>query len=185
MYSAPDGVAFAIEELDAPGLAITPAHLLGMSVKYRVAQWFKPNFRQLAMKPLHTLDPKDLNFIPPTVLRDLLVARHDVDFGRRELVRMKPAIYRNRTTSVICGRDSCADKMQHLWDTVMESMLSSKIWYSSELIINAFLLHLRSSEICCLCQAIYYSSLREMVLAEVDTVEEAAEKAFAAQGFEE
>ena len=130
MYSALDVWAFAVSELSSPKLAASPAHLLSLSVKYRVPEWYEPNFVRLAQKPLHILSPIDLGLIPPLILQRLLFVRYNVDFGRRILLRTKPAFYRERITSPACSSDnnSCARGILVLWDTIVEPLLMDQVW---------------------------------------------------------
>ena len=185
MYSALDAQEFAISQLSSRKLAVAPAHLLGMSVKYRVPGWFKSNFVRLAQRPLHILSPMDLGLIPPPVLQGLLFARYNVDFGRRVILRKKPAFYRDRTTSPSCSgqSDACMREMLYLWDTIVEPLLMDQVWLPANVIMDDVMVHLQTDRICSHCRALYHSAIFALFQEEEMIIENASDTSFKEQGF--
>ncbi|KAI0084368.1 hypothetical protein BDY19DRAFT_997724 [Irpex rosettiformis] len=139
MYSAPSRHAFAIKQLDAKSDVVSSAHFLSMLIAHQVHQWFKPNFMSLASNPLHLLSPTDLKFISFTILSELFLTHHVLELARRNLVRIKPAIYHQAMAADDCISNDCIRICLALWDTVAEPMLLSETWHTPRKILKRLL----------------------------------------------
>lgn len=152
----PTGRQFAIDRLSC--VVIRPARLLYMAVQYRVPKWFKASFEHLAGEALTTLEVEDLTVLQPTLLRQLIRIRRDVDKHRQLLAKSKPAAYRVQAGCDLDG--GCVVLFRERWDNIAEPMLLSDFPHSPSEILRALSdWYTNNASICFTCRGFFTATL--------------------------